>query len=129
MEGILYKPGAALNPGDPMFRIEDTAYRASYAAAAAAATGAALQAKAADATVARYKTLQGNAVTQADLQQAQVAAATAQASVAAAKAALDVAQLDLDRTSSKAPSPELPACPRFPSVNLLPQTRPTRWPP
>ena len=103
VEEILYTPGDTLNPGDPMFKIEDDSYTAAFASAQAAVAGAEVQVKTTRATVDRYKTLQGNAVSQADLQTAQAAAASAEASYAAAKAALDVAQLDLDRTIVRSP--------------------------
>ena len=103
VEEILYTAGDKLKPGDPMFKIEDTSYTAAFASAKAALAGAEVQVKTTRATVDRYKTLQGNAVSQADLQTAQAAAASAEASFAAAKAALDVAQLDLDRTIVRSP--------------------------
>ncbi len=103
VEEILYAAGDMLNPGDPMFKIEDASYTAAFASAKAAVAGAEVQVKTTRATVDRYKTLQGNAVSQADLQTAEAAAASAEASYAAAKAALDVAQLDLDRTIVRSP--------------------------
>lgn len=103
VEEILYSAGDTLNPGDPMFKIEDDSYTAAFASAKAAVAGAEVQVNTTRATVDRYKTLQGNAVSQADLQTAQAAAASAEASYAAAKAALDVAQLDLDRTIVRSP--------------------------
>lgn len=103
VEKILYKAGDRLKPGDPMFKIEDSTYSAALASAQASVEGAQAQADATAATVARYKTLQGSAVTAADLQTAQVAAAVASASLAAAKASLNVAQLDLDHTVVKSP--------------------------
>lgn len=103
VEQILYKAGNTLKPGDPMFKIEDASYAAAVAAAKASLEGAKVQASATQATVDRYKTLQGNAVTTADLQQAQATAAAAQASVAQAQATLDTATLDLDRTTVISP--------------------------
>ena len=103
VEEILYTAGDALNPGDPMFKIEDASYTAAFASAKAAVAGAEVQVNTTRATVDRYKTLQGNAVSKADLQAAEAAAASAEASYAAAKAALDVAQLDLDRTTVRSP--------------------------
>lgn len=97
----MYKAGDVLKPGDPMFKIEDSTYSAALASAKAAVEEA--QADATAATVARYKTLQGSAVTAADLQTAVAAAAVATASLAAAKAALNVAQLDLDHTVVESP--------------------------
>lgn len=103
VEEILYAPGDKLNPGDPMFKIEDDSYTAAFASAQAALAGAEVQVNTTRATVDRYKTLQGNAVSKADLQTAEAAAASAVASAAAAKANLDVAQLDLDRTTVRSP--------------------------
>ena len=103
VEEILYMPGDRLTPGDPMFKIEAATYTAAFASAQAALAGAEVQVNTTRATVDRYKTLQGNAVSKADLQTAQAAAASAEASYAAAKAALDVAQLDLDRTTVRSP--------------------------
>ncbi len=103
VEEILYAAGDKLEPGDPMFKIEDASYTAAFASAKAAVAGAEVQVNTTRATVDRYKTLQGNAVSQADLQTAQAAAASAEASFAAAQAALDVAQLDLDRTIVRSP--------------------------
>ncbi|MDZ4309066.1 MAG: efflux RND transporter periplasmic adaptor subunit [Cypionkella sp.] len=102
VEEILYAAGDELNPGDPMFKIEDTTYVAAFASAKAALAGALVQRDTAQATVDRYMTLQGSAVSKADLQSAQAAAA-AVASYAAAQAAVDVAQLDLDRTTVRSP--------------------------
>ncbi|MDB5658850.1 MAG: efflux transporter periplasmic adaptor subunit [Cypionkella sp.] len=103
VEEILYAAGDALQPGDPMFKIEDTTYVAALASANAALAGAMVQRDTAQATVDRYKTLQGSAVSKADLQNAEATAAAAAASYAAAKTALDVAQLDLDRTIVRSP--------------------------
>ncbi|WP_426035002.1 efflux RND transporter periplasmic adaptor subunit [Cypionkella sp. TWP1-2-1b2] len=103
VEEILYAAGDTLSPGDPMFKIEDITYVAAFASAKAAVAGAEVQVKTTRATVDRYKTLQGNAVSQADLQTAQAAAASAEAGFAAAKATLDVAQIDLDRTIVRSP--------------------------
>lgn len=103
VEEILYTAGDKLNPGDPMFKIEDASYTAAFASAQAALAGAEVQVNTTRATVDRYKTLQGNAVSKADLQTAEAAAASAVASAAAAKANLDVAQLDLDRTIVRSP--------------------------
>ncbi|GLS85966.1 RND transporter [Cypionkella aquatica] len=103
VEEILYAAGDKLEPGDPMFKIEDDSYTAAFASAKAAVAGAEVQVQTTRATVDRYKTLQGNAVSKADLQSAEAAAASAVASLAAAQAALDVAQLDLDRTTVRSP--------------------------
>ncbi len=103
VEEILYAAGDKLNPGDPMFKIEDTTYVAAFASAKAALAGAMVQRDTAQATVDRYMTLQGSAVSKADLQTAQASAAAAVASYAAAQAAVDVAQLDLDRTTVRSP--------------------------
>ena len=103
VEEILYAAGEKLNPGDPMFKIEDTTYVAAFASAKAALAGAMVQRDTAQATVDRYMTLQGSAVSKADLQTAQASAAAAVASYAAAQAAVDVAQLDLDRTTVRSP--------------------------
>lgn len=103
VEEILYTAGDRLSPGDPMFKIEDDSYTAAFASAQAALAGAEVQVNTTRATVDRYKTLQGNAVSKADLQTAEAAAASAVASFAAAKANLDVAQLDLDRTTVRSP--------------------------
>ncbi|MES2432363.1 MAG: efflux RND transporter periplasmic adaptor subunit [Pseudomonadota bacterium] len=103
VEEILYTPGDKLKPGDPMFKIEDTTYVAAFASAKAALAGAMVQRDTTQATVDRYMTLQGSAVSKADLQTAQASAAAAVASYAAAQAAVDVAQLDLDRTTVRSP--------------------------
>ena len=103
VEEILYAAGDKLKPGDPMFKIEDTTYVAAFASAKAALAGAEVARDTAQATVDRYKTLQGSAVSKADLQTAQATAAAAVASYAAAQAAVDVAQLDLDRTIVRSP--------------------------
>ena len=118
VQAILYKPGDVLKPGDPMFKIEDASYSAALASATAAEAGAEAQANATQATVARYKTLQGSAVTPADLQTAEVAAAAAAASLAASKAALNVAQLDLDHTTVKSPINEIAGLPNV-SIGAL----------
>lgn len=103
VEEILYRPGDTLAPGDPMFRIEDETYLTALASAEAALAGAEIQAAAARATVDRYKTLEGSAVTRADLQATEVAAAGAEAALAQARAAVAAAQLDLDRTIIRSP--------------------------
>lgn len=103
VEEILYTAGDKLQPGDPMFKIEDITYVAAFASAKAALAGAMVQRDTAQATVDRYRTLQGSAVSKADLQTAQATAAAAVASYAAAQAAVDVAQLDLDRTTVRSP--------------------------
>lgn len=103
VEEILYAAGDNLNPGDPMFRIENLTYVAAFASAKAALAGAMVQRDTAQATVDRYMTLQGSAVSKADLQTAQATAAAAVASYAAAQAGVDVAQLDLDRTTVRSP--------------------------
>ena len=103
VEEVLYSPGDVLKPGDKMFKIEDASYRAALASAEAALAGAEVEVATAQATVDRYRSLQGSSVTSATLQQAEAAAAAAVASLAAAKAALDAAKLDLDRTIVASP--------------------------
>jgi membrane fusion protein, multidrug efflux system len=103
VEEILYTPGQPIKAGDPMFRIEDVSYRAALAAAQASLASAQVEVDTTSAVVERYRTLQGSAVTKADLQSAEASAASAKAGYASAKAALDVAQLDLDRTTIKSP--------------------------
>jgi len=103
VEEILFAAGDRLAVGDPMFRIEDASYRAALASAQAALASAVAAAETANATVARYTSLQGSAITAADLQSAVSSATAAEASRAAAEAALAVAQLDLDRTRITAP--------------------------
>ncbi len=100
---ILYQPGAALKPGDPMFRIEDVTYRAALASARAAVSGAEAELATARATAARYRALQGSAATAANLQTAEAAVAKAESGLAAAQANLESAQIDLDHTTITSP--------------------------
>lgn len=100
---ILYPPGATLNPGDPMFRIEDATYRAALASAKAAVSGAEAELATALATAERYRALQGSAATAANLQTAEAAVAKARSTLAAAWANMESAQIDLDHTTIASP--------------------------
>ncbi|WP_323040128.1 efflux RND transporter periplasmic adaptor subunit [Gemmobacter sp.] len=100
---ILYAAGAALNPGDPMFRIEDATYRAALASAKAAVSGAEAELFTARATADRYRALQGSAATAVTLQTAEAAVAKAESALAAAQANLESAQIDLDHTIITSP--------------------------
>ncbi|MCB1394554.1 MAG: efflux RND transporter periplasmic adaptor subunit [Rhodobacter sp.] len=103
VEEILYDAGARVAVGDPLFRIEDATYRAAVSSAEAAVASAEAAASVADATAQRYRNLQGNVVTSADLQSAEASAASARATLTSARAALSVAQLDLERTVIRSP--------------------------
>lgn len=100
---ILYRPGATLSPGDPMFRIEDATYRAALASAKAAVSGAEAELSTARATAERYRALQGSAATAATLQTAEAAVARAESALAAARANLESAQIDLNHTTIASP--------------------------
>jgi len=103
VEEILHVAGATVAAGDPLFRIEDATYRAALSSAEAAVASAEAAAAVANATAQRYRNLQGNVVTSADLQSAEASAASANATLTAARAALAVAQLDLERTVIRSP--------------------------
>lgn len=108
---ILYRPGAMLAAGDPMFRIEDATYRAALASAEASVAGATAELAAATATAERYRALQGRAATATDLQNAELSVAKAGAALSAARAALETAHINLDHTLITSPIAGIAAAP------------------
>lgn len=103
IEEILYAPGAPLQVGDLMYRIEGASYEAELAAAEAALAGAKASVQSAKATAERYRKLDGVGVTREDVESAEVALMQAEADERAAEASLKTAQLNVDRTEIRAP--------------------------
>ncbi|WP_282602544.1 efflux RND transporter periplasmic adaptor subunit [Paracoccus sp. PARArs4] len=100
---VLYEPGQEIARGTPMFRIDDTTYQASVAAAEADLASARAQLTEAESSLRRNQALLGSGTTQAQVESAQATRDQAQAQVSAAEAALVQAQAELDWTTVTSP--------------------------
>ncbi|WP_228028731.1 efflux RND transporter periplasmic adaptor subunit [Donghicola mangrovi] len=118
IEEIVYTPGAPLQVGDLMYRIEGASYEAELAAAEAALAGAKASVQSATATAERYRKLDGVGVTREDVESAEVALMQAEADQRSAEASLKTAQLNVDRTEIRAPIQGVPEVSEF-SVGAL----------
>ncbi|HWL29057.1 MAG TPA: efflux RND transporter periplasmic adaptor subunit, partial [Burkholderiaceae bacterium] len=100
----LFREGADVRAGDPLYEIDPASYKASHNSAKAAVAKAEANLKVAKLTAARYKELvKINAVSRQDNDAAAAALLQAQADVASAKAALDMAAINLGYTKVVAP--------------------------
>ncbi|MBI1365586.1 MAG: efflux RND transporter periplasmic adaptor subunit [Alphaproteobacteria bacterium] len=100
----LFKEGAAVKRGDPLYQIDKAPYEAALESAEAALQRAKAVAAAAEARAQRYQRLvKAKAVSEQDFDDAVAAARQARADVKAAEAARDSASINLDRTTIKAP--------------------------
>lgn len=100
---ILYKPGTQLEAGAPMFRIEDTTYRANLASAEAQVASARAQVTQAQSAFNRTQQLLGSGTTQAQVEEAQATLDQATAALESAEAARTLAQSELDWTLVTSP--------------------------
>lgn len=100
----LFREGAAVGAGQPLFQIDSAPYRAALASAEANQARAEAMLQDARATTSRYRPLVGqNAVSRMAYDRAVAAEAQAEAEVAAAKAAVQAARIDLERTRIASP--------------------------
>ncbi|MFT4151465.1 MAG: efflux RND transporter periplasmic adaptor subunit [Paracoccaceae bacterium] len=100
---ILYNPGAPIEKGAPMFRIDPVTYEAAVREAEANLASARAAVPQAQAAFDRAQKLVGSGATQADLESAQATLEKAQAAVQAADAALTQAQTQLSWTTITSP--------------------------
>ena len=100
---ILYDPGAAIEAGTPMFRIEDTTYQANLASAEAQVASARAQVTQSQSSFDRTQQLLGSGTTQAQVEQAQAALDQATAALQSAEADLTLAQAELGWTTVTSP--------------------------
>lgn len=104
IEARLFTEGDVVRKGQPLYRIDAAPYRAQVASAKAALARARASIASSAALARRYGELvEINAIAKQDYENAQTAAAQAQADVAAQQAALQSAQIDLARTTIRAP--------------------------
>jgi membrane fusion protein (multidrug efflux system) len=103
VEEIAYLPGHDVEVGDVLFRLERDTYEAVLAAAEAEVAQAEAAARAAQATLDRYRRLEGAGVTSETVETAEVAQIQSQATLKSAQAALKTAQLELARTEIRSP--------------------------
>lgn len=100
----LFAEGDMVRAGQPLYRIDPAPYQAQVASARAALARARSSIASTAALARRYGELvKINAIAKQDYENAQTSAAQAQADVAAQQAALRTAQIDLGRTTVKAP--------------------------
>ncbi|GAA0660821.1 membrane fusion protein (multidrug efflux system) [Sphingomonas insulae] len=100
----LFVEGDVVRKGQPLYRIDPSPYQAQVASARAALTRARASIASSGALARRYGELvKINAISRQDLENAQTTAQQAQADVAAQQAALRTAQIDLARTTIRAP--------------------------
>ena len=100
---VAYEPGSAVTAGTVLFRLEDETIAAQLSADSAAVESAQSAVDGAQATVNRYRRLQGSGVTQVDLENAEVALSSARAQLVGAQAQRDLTQLSLERTEIRSP--------------------------
>jgi membrane fusion protein, multidrug efflux system len=103
IEARLFTEGDLVHQGQPLYRIDSSPYEAqvAYAQAALARAKAALSSSAALAR--RAGQLETGAISKQDIEDAQSSAAQAEAEVSAREAALRTSQIDLARTTVRAP--------------------------
>jgi membrane fusion protein, multidrug efflux system len=100
----LFTEGDMVRQGQPLYRIDPAPYRASVASARAALTRAQAAIASNDALARRYGELvKINAISKQDYENALTTAAQARADVASQQAALRTAEIDLERTTVRAP--------------------------
>ncbi|RZF65452.1 efflux RND transporter periplasmic adaptor subunit [Sphingomonas populi] len=100
----LFVEGDVVHKGQPLYRIDPAPYEAQVASARAALTRARSSIASSAALARRYGELvKINAIARQDYENAQTTAAQAQADVSAQQAALRTAQIDLARTTIRAP--------------------------
>ena len=100
----LFVEGDVVRKGQPLYRIDPAPYQAQVASARAALTRARASIASSAALARRYGELvKINAISRQDLENAQTTSQQAQADVAAQQAALRTAQIDLARTTIRAP--------------------------
>lgn len=104
IEARLFEEGDIVHKGAALYRIDAAPYQAQVASARAALTRAEAAIASSAALARRYQELvKINAISHQDAENAQTSAAQARADVAAEKAALRNAQIDLARTTVRAP--------------------------
>jgi len=100
----LFTEGDMVRQGQPLYRIDPAPYRAAVASARAALTRSQAAIASSEALARRYGELAKiNAISKQDYENAVTSAAQARADVAAQKAALATAEIDLARTTIRAP--------------------------
>ena len=100
----LFVEGDVVRQGQPLYRIDPAPYQAQVASARAALTRARAGIASSAALARRYGELvKINAIARQEFENAQTSAAQAQADVAAQQAALRTAEIDLARTTIRAP--------------------------
>lgn len=100
----LFQEGDTVRKGQPLYRIDPAPYRAQVASARAALARARATIANSEALARRYAELvKINAISKQQAEDAVSAAQQARADVAAQKAALDAAEIDLARTTVRAP--------------------------
>ncbi|WP_183942818.1 efflux RND transporter periplasmic adaptor subunit [Sphingomonas sp. BK580] len=100
----LFVEGDVVRKGQPLYRIDPSPYQAQVASARAALARARSSIASSTALARRYGELvKINAIARQEFENAQTSAAQAQADVAAQQAALRSAQIDLGRTTIRAP--------------------------
>jgi membrane fusion protein (multidrug efflux system) len=101
--GRLFKEGAHVSSGDPLFRIDPESYRAAVAQARARVAQAEAELSAAERAAERQQELQSrNVASQQALDDALAAREAAAATLQLAEAQLNAAQIDLSRTTIRA---------------------------
>ncbi len=104
VEARLFTEGDLVRKGQPLYRVDAAPYRAQVANARAALARARAAIASSAALARRYGELvKINAIARQDYENAQTTAAQAQADVAAQQATLGTAQIDLGRTTIRAP--------------------------
>ncbi len=104
VEARLFTEGDVVRQGEPLYRIDSSTYQAQAANARAALARARASIASSAALARRYGELvKINAIAKQDYENAQTTAAQAQADVAAQEAAVRTAQIDVARTTIRAP--------------------------
>lgn len=103
IEEILYTPGQSLQVGDPLFRIDDSAYQAAVATALANVATAEANLPVMQAAYDRAVQLSGRASTEAEVEAASATLAEAKATLDSARAALEYAETELSWTTLTSP--------------------------
>ena len=100
----MFQEGSEVKEGEPLYKIDPSAYQATYDSAVANLQKADAALPSAEAKVERYKNLiKQNAISKQDLDDATASLAQAKAEVASAKASVESARINLNFTTITAP--------------------------
>jgi len=104
VEKRLFNEGDTVSAGQPLYQIDSKRYQAALASAKAELANAEASLESARLTAKRYRTLgESSAISQQEIEDADIAKRVAEARLAAAQAQMDANQIDLEYSTIRAP--------------------------